>query len=78
VHPDSNIDKLVKAAKAGEEAAWNALYQQYYPGLYAMALHLCADIASARDVVQDSFISAFLKLPQLKDYSVFGSWIKKH
>ena len=74
---DKNINNLVKAAMAGEEAAWNILYQQHYPGLYAMALQLCPDIATAKDTVQDSFITAFLKLPQLKDYSVFRSWIKK-
>jgi hypothetical protein len=30
------IQESVKAAKAGEAGAWNVLYQQYYPGLYAL------------------------------------------
>jgi RNA polymerase sigma factor (sigma-70 family) len=70
------MEEWVKAAKAGEETAWNVLYQRYYPGLYAIALRMCGNIPETNDLVQDSFITAFLKLSHLKDTRTFGGWIK--
>ena len=61
------IEQYVKAAQFGEEAAWNVLYQHYYPSLYATALRISKDIDNAKDAVQDTFIKAHLKLAQLKD-----------
>ena len=61
---------------AGDERAWNVLYQQYYPGLYATAMQLCGNFAEAKDIVQDSFVTAWLKISQLKDAVTFGGWIK--
>jgi RNA polymerase sigma factor (sigma-70 family) len=71
------IGEWVKAAKAGEQPAWNVLHAHYYPVLYAVALRICKDVATAEDLVQDSFISAYLKLHQLKDVDAFGGWIKR-
>lgn len=71
------MDRWVKSAKAGEQNAWKILYQQYYPSLFATALRICPDPASARDAVQESFTTAFLKLSQLRDEAIFGAWIKK-
>src|SRR5688572_12777719 len=71
------IMNRVNAARAGEMAAWNGLYQFYYPRLLNIALQYCGNTATAKDLVQDTFITAFLKLYQLKDASVFSAWIKK-
>jgi len=73
---DNNIQEWVKAAKAGEETAWNVLYQRYYPGLFAIALQICGNISETKDIVQNSFVTAWLKLSQLKDSANFGGWIK--
>lgn len=61
---------------AGEEQAWNVLYQQYYPGLYATAIQLSGDFSEAKDIVHDSFVTAWLKISQLKNPLTFGGWIK--
>jgi RNA polymerase sigma-70 factor (ECF subfamily) len=76
VTKNDNIQEWVKAARAGDEQAWNVLYQRYYPGLYATAIHLCGRFPAAKDIVQDSFVTAWLKISQLKDVVTFGSWIK--
>jgi RNA polymerase sigma-70 factor (ECF subfamily) len=76
IDKNNNIHEWVKAAMAGEEQAWNVLYQRYYPGLYATAIQLCGDFSEAKDLVQDSFVTAWLKISQLKDAVTFGSWIK--
>ncbi len=73
----STLQELVKAAKAGEEAAWNLLYHQFYPGVYALALSICGNRPMASDAVQDAFLGAYLKLQQLKDNSSFGGWIRR-
>ena len=70
------MQEWIKAARSGKEQAWNVLYQQYYPGLYAIALRICGDISEAKDIVQDSLITAWLRLSQLKDSATFGGWIK--
>ncbi len=72
-----SLPELVRAAKAGEEAAWNALYQQYYPKLYAVALRLYSNGPAAKDAVQETFIIAYLKLFQLQEIATFGGWLKK-
>lgn len=71
------ILQWVKAVRAGEKAAWNKVYQHYYPVLYIIAFRICKNSPLAHDMVQDAFMTAYLKLPQLKDASAFGSWIKK-
>jgi RNA polymerase sigma factor (sigma-70 family) len=74
---EKQIQHWIKAAQAGETAAWNILYQQYYPAAYATALQACRNIADAKDVVQDSFITAWLKISQLQKADAFGDWLKK-
>jgi|SRR5215831_5934791 len=71
------MEELIKAAKAGDEAAWNTLYQKFYPGLYAIALQYSKNISQAQDIVQEGFITAFLKLSQLKEGAAFPGWIRK-
>jgi len=74
---DSVVSQWVKAAIAGEEVAWSALYRQYYPIVYSSALKICGSSALAKDAVQETFITAWLKIHQLKDPRAFESWLKK-
>lgn len=71
------MEQWVKAAQAGDEPAWNFLYKRYYPQLYTLALRICGNTPAAEDAVQNSFITAYLKLGNLKEASAFGSWLKK-
>jgi len=74
--PD-NLTKHVKAAQAGEEFAWTILHKNFFPAVYGAAIRLSGDIALAKDLTQDAFVSAFLNLSQLKDPLAFGGWLKK-
>ncbi len=69
--------QYVNAARHGETAAWNALYRRHYPGAFAAALRICKDKEAAADAVQDAFVTAFLKLGQLKDPNRFGGWLRQ-
>jgi len=70
------VDKWVLSARAGEDQAWNVLYHRYYPQLYAIALSICGDSSETKDLVQDSFITAWIKLAQLKNPVTFGPWLR--
>jgi len=74
--PFATVD-WVSAAGAGDEVAWSLLYNHYYPDLYAGALRMCNDHSAAKDLVQESFVTAYLKLAQLKDPASFGGWLWK-
>ena len=70
------MQEFVKAAGAGDTSAWNFLFRQHYPWMYATALHICGNRPAAKDVVQETFVNAFLKLHQLKDINAFAGWLK--
>lgn len=70
------MQQFVKAAQAGDTSAWNVLYRQHEPWLYATALRICGNNPGAKDAVQDTFIQAYLKLQQLKEPSAFSGWLK--
>lgn len=69
-------DQLIKAAQGGDTVAWNFLYRHHYPWMYATALRICGNSPAARDAVQDAFVTAYLKLSQLKDATAFSGWLK--
>lgn len=76
MHPAFTL-QLVESARNGDEEAWNILYQHYYPKLYATALRICGAVPETKDLIQDSFVTAYLKLSQLKEISNFESWVRK-
>ena len=45
--------------------------------MYNTAYRIIKDSYKAEDVMQESFLTAFSKLSTLKDYNVFGSWLKR-
>ncbi|MBC7851695.1 MAG: sigma-70 family RNA polymerase sigma factor [Chitinophagaceae bacterium] len=70
------IEQLVIDAKGGDNDAWKILYGKFQPAVYSIALQFCSDPFSAKDIVQETFVIAFLKLDELKEPAAFGGWIK--
>lgn len=70
------IQQCIKAAQAGDAVAWGFLYRYHYPWMYATALRICGNSPAARDAVQDTFVTAYLKMQQLKDTAAFPGWLK--
>jgi RNA polymerase sigma-70 factor (ECF subfamily) len=71
------MEQWVNDARTGDDQAWNFLHEQHYAKLYSLALGICGNTPEAKDAVQNTFITAFLKLADLRDNSAFGSWIKR-
>src|SRR5687767_4280465 len=72
----STVHEMVRAVQNGDQSGWNILYGKYFPGLYAIASRHSRDASIAKEIVQDAFITAYVKLHQLKDPAAFGAWIK--
>lgn len=66
---------LVASLKEGHIAAFDALYQMYFPGVYANILHLVREEAAAQDIVQEVFISLWEKRKLLQDGQPAGNWL---
>ena len=65
----------VAAARAGDAAAWDALFRRYQLPLYVYVYELVRNEQAALDVVQEAFINAARHLASLREDAKFGSWL---
>src|SRR5208283_5460242 len=71
-----DIEQLpVSQAKAGEPAAWDALFRRYQLPLYVYVFELVHDEHTSLDLVQETFIAAVRHIGGLRDDEKFGSWL---
>ena len=65
----------VPQARAGEPAAWDALFRRYQLPLYVYVFELVRDEQTSLDLVQETFIAAVRHIGSLRDDAKFGSWL---
>jgi RNA polymerase sigma-70 factor (ECF subfamily) len=68
------LTELIRSAARGDQRAFTALHARYAPMVHAILLARLAP-ADAEDQVQEVFLTAWRKLGQLDDPSVFGGWL---
>jgi len=68
---------LIKQSKAGDRQAQAELYKLYAAAMYNICRRMLGDEDDAKDVLQDAFVDAFLKLHSLKEEAMFTAWIKR-
>jgi RNA polymerase sigma-70 factor (ECF subfamily) len=68
-------DELVRSTLGGTREAYRTLVERYQNRLLAMALDILKSREDAEDVVQETFVKAFLSLGQFKGESSFYTWI---
>lgn len=73
----SNINQLITACKRSERSAQIKVYESYNKAMYNTSLRIVKNTFDAEDIVQESFITAFSKLNDLKDNQTFGAWLKR-
>ena len=67
---------LVQAAQRLEPEAWNELYNQYYPRIYAFLLTRLRDAMQAEDLAADVFISALRAIRSYEERGLgFSAWL---
>lgn len=72
----AEIEQLpVLQARAGDAAAWDALFRRFQLPLYVYAFELVRDEQASLDIVQETFISAVRHIDSLRDDAKFGSWL---
>lgn len=66
---------LVRAALAGDLAAYDDLVRRYQERIYATIYHMTSNHEDANDLAQDTFIKAFQALKSFKGGSSFYTWL---
>jgi len=69
-------ESLIQSALMGDEHAFQHLFSRYENKVYRICLRSSyGDTASANDICQETFISAFDNLDKLRDKSRFQYWL---
>ena len=64
----ADIEQLpVSQARAGEPAAWDALFRRYQLPLYVYVFELVRDEQAGLDIVQETFIAAVKHIGSLRE-----------
>ena len=67
---------FIQRCLQGDRDAFGELVRRYEHAAFGLALSYVRDFAVAEDLAQEAFISAYLNLPQLRDHSRFGPWLR--
>lgn len=70
-------DELIERLQAGDDKAFDELYEKYYKSLLYTACRLTNNIEDAKDAVQSAFIQMFTSIKNLKDPKYFRLWMNK-
>ena len=65
----------VAQARAGDTAAWDALFHRYQLPLCVYVFELVRDEQASLDIVQESFINAARHIGSLHEDAKFGGWL---
>src|SRR3954471_18163932 len=71
----SEVAELVRAAAAGDHAAWNGLVDRYNGLVWSVARSHRLSAADASDVVQTSWLRLVEHLDRLQDPERVGAWL---
>ncbi|MEO9803179.1 MAG: sigma-70 family RNA polymerase sigma factor [Reichenbachiella sp.] len=69
--------ELILRCQAGDRVAQNEMYRRYAGAMYNICRRMMNDDDDAKDLLQDVFVEAFLKIGTLKELSTFSAWIKR-
>ena len=74
--PKDEIDLLRKSAR-GDAASFGEIVRRYQYLVYGAALQIVQNPAAAQDIAQETFISAFAALKDLRSLEAFPSWLRR-
>ena len=69
--------ELVERVRSGDREAFGDLVGRYRDMVYGLGYHLTHDFEAARDLAQEAFVQAYLKLGQLRDPAKFSGWLRQ-
>ncbi len=71
----SDDTQLIEQTLAGRSAAFGELVCKYQDRLFNTVVHVAGNAEDARDIVQDAFVQAFLKLESFQQRAAFYTWL---
>lgn len=74
--PQQN-DHLIKACKKGNQLAQMQVYELYAQSMFNVAYRYLNNVEDAKDVMQEGFLKAFMKIESYQSNTSFGSWLKR-
>ena len=66
---------LVGRAQEGDVTSFETLVRRYQRQVFGLALRMLTDRGEAEDVVQDTFVLVWRRLPTLVDADLFRPWV---
>lgn len=66
---------LVERAQKGDGAAFAVLVERHQRQLYRLALRMTQSEADAQEILQETFLNAYQKLPNFRGEAQFSSWL---
>lgn len=74
---EQKIKELIKHMKEGKQSAFEEIYRETYRSVYFICLGFMKNEENAKDAMQDTYMTAFSKLEQLKEEEKFVAWLKQ-
>src|SRR4051812_43851324 len=68
-------DRLVALSRSGNEAAFEAIFDRYRPGLLSFCRHLVGSRADAEDALQHTFLAAYRELTRSDKQIALRPWL---
>jgi RNA polymerase sigma-70 factor (ECF subfamily) len=72
---DASATAMVERARAGDRAAFTALFHQYNAPICRYLARVVGNDEMGRDLAQETFFAAWRALADLRDPSRFGPWL---
>lgn len=73
----SDIKELVIKAANGDRAAFDSLYEQTKNGVWFTCISILNNEENAKDIMQDTYLTAFERLGTLSDPAAVQSWLNR-
>lgn len=66
---------LVQNAKGGDRAAFDVIYQKYKRPIFNYIYRMIGNRETAEELAQETFVKAYVNLPNYKERSTFSAWL---
>ena len=76
VTAETESDRVARA-RSGDVGAFESLYREHAGRVYGLCLRMTGQPASAEDLTQDTFVSAWKSLPGYEGRSSFSTWLHR-
>ena len=67
--------RLVRESLAGNQLSFQLLIERYEGRMFALVRHYTRNPVEIEDIVQDTFLKAFTRLPTFQEQSSFYTWL---